>query len=271
MTDVQEKGCFITMSDAHDSGADYSTSTVKFYDEPEIHLLAQPHVVPHYEWLGEKQPKNMSAREFMPGAHDGDELVETGGRACYWSYGNGRKTNEDYIDHLLDAGHGSVLEHPCWTFGLKGISRSLSHELVRHRHLSFSQLSQRYVKDTPEFVVPPGLLPTERLTLEEACQSALATYNDLLRYHADNKRGRETARAVLPNCTATRIVVTGNARALRHMLTLRGSLGADAEFRRLAIKWTELMKKLAPNIFADFSISKTIQGEPFVLSGYGCV
>lgn len=224
---------------------------MKFYDAPEIYVLAKPHM---------DTPRGWSEFTSNASTH-GDALVEIAGRACYWSYGKGRRTNEEYIQNIVDSGHGSVLEHPTWTFGLKGISRSLSHELVRHRHLSFSQLSQRYVSEQPEFVVPPGLDDRAKESFIKHCKSARSEYVYQLGEHPDTKAGREVARSVLPNCTATRIVVTGNARTLRQMLALRGSPAADAEFRRLAVAWTRLMKQLAPNIFEDFSVHEVAQGE----------
>ena len=219
---------------------------MKLWTEPEIHVLSWPRLDAKKEWDG----LTLNG-EKVCGA---DSLAEWAGRACYWSYGKGRKTNEEYITNIIESGHGSVLEHPTWTFGLKGISRSLSHELVRHRHLSFSQLSQRYVSEDPEFVVPPGLPAEAMAQFENGVSFAKTVYGDLLTRLPDNKQGREVARSVLPNATATRLVVTGNARSLRQMLALRGSLGADAEFRRLAVLWTKLMKQLSPSIFADFEI-----------------
>lgn len=234
---------------------------MKFWDAPEIHVIATPTVSPG-DWT------DVPACD--PTVGGADALVELAGRACYWSYGKGRRTNEAYISHLLDAGHGSVLEHPTWTFGIKGISRSLSHELVRHRHFSFSQLSQRYVADSPEFVYPPALSKEAKVNFRLACNAAAESYYTQLDLAPDSKAGREVARAVLPNATATKIVVTGNARAIRHLLTLRGSAGADAEFRRLAVKWLELMRTLAPNLFNDFYI-ETIEGKECISSAYGSV
>jgi thymidylate synthase (FAD) len=226
-----------------------------FYTAPEIYLLSRPEAANTYLWSGDPA-YNHEALD------SGSCLAETAGRSCYWSYGKGRKTNAEYIKNIVSSGHGSVLEHPSWTFGLRGISRSLTHELVRHRHLSFSQLSQRYVTEEPEFVVPPLLLSEpEHLqaaagdAFRQACREAAKRYRDLCTALPDSKAGRECARSVLPNATATRIVVTGNARALRQMLSLRGSAGADAEFRRLAVRWTQFMKTEAPNLFYDFSIA----------------
>jgi thymidylate synthase (FAD) len=231
--------------------ATHTGGNMKLWTTPEITLLARPHLFNKFD---EKQ-------RVCEDESESDYLSEAAGRACYWSYGKGRKTNEEYIAHIVESGHGSVLEHPTWTFGLKGISRSLSHELVRHRHLSFSQLSQRYVNEEPEFVVPP-VLPTEAMAqFENGVSFAKTVYGDLLTRLSDNKQGREVARSVLPNATATRLVVTGNARSLRQMLALRGSLGADAEFRRLAVLWTKFMKQLSPNIFADFEIREAAGAE----------
>lgn len=255
---------------------------MKLWKEPEIHVLAgslehwsnmwewandkQPSKADNYPWSGGKQPCEMPISYKVP-PFAGEMITEAAGRSCYWSYGKGRKTNEEYIRHIVESGHGSVLEHPTWTFGIKGISRSLSHELVRHRHLSFSQLSQRYVSDEPEFVVPPGLPEECLMQFESACSFAKTVYGDLLSRLPDAKRGKEAARAVLPNSTATRMVVTGNGRSLRQMLALRGSLAADAEFRRLAVAWIKLMKELSPNIFADFEIREEA-GAQYVYTPY---
>lgn len=220
----------------------------KFWYEPQITLLARSRMEKATkEWDGQDDHGDF--------ALSGDKIPEWAGRACYWSYGKGRKTNSEYLRHIIDAGHGSVLEHAHWTFGIKGISRSLSHELVRHRHFNFSQLSQRYVADEPEFVVPPGLSGDQVLDFTAACTAAARYWRVIKGALSDDKVGREAARAVLPNATATRIVVTGNTRALRHMLALRGSEGADAEFRRLATAWLKLMKELSPNAFFDMDVT----------------
>jgi len=230
---------------------------MKFWEAPEIHVLATPLTQGTYGWANARvQVSCIAGWNDIHGGGDG--LAETAGRACYWSYGKGRKTNVEYLQNIIDSGHGSVLEHAHYTFGIRGISRSLTHELVRHRHLSFSQLSQRYVTEDPDFVVPPLLLEEgqlgKRAKFEAFCSFAAAEYASLLGSLEDTKRGRECARAALPNATATRLVVTGNVRALRQMLALRGSPHADAEFRRLAVKWTEEMKMLCRNSFADFEI-----------------
>jgi len=229
---------------------------MKFWEAPEIHVLCTPWPQSTHGWQNDTIQVSCWPAAYLNCPPD--ELAETAGRACYWSYGKGRKTNAEYLENILASGHGSVLEHANFTFGIRGISRSLTHELVRHRHLSFSQLSQRYVTEEPDFVIPPLLLEegnlAARAKFESFCCFAAAEYATLVKALPDTKRGRECARAALPNATATRIVVTGNVRALRQMLALRGSPHADAEFRRLAVMWTEEMKLLARNSFMDFEI-----------------
>ena len=168
-------------------------------------------------------------------ADGGPALVEFAGRACYqsWSKPNPKTaTNAGYIKHIIDVGHFSVLEHASVSFYITGISRSCAHELIRHRHFSYSQLSQRYVPERDsQVVMPPGMDddPELRQILTAAADASRATYNELLAKleakFADQpsavlrrKQARQAARAVLPNATETRIVVTGNYRAWRHFI-----------------------------------------------------
>ncbi|GBG35768.1 FAD-dependent thymidylate synthase [Mycobacterium montefiorense] len=210
-------------------------------------------------------------------ADGGPALVEFAGRACYqsWSKPNPKTaTNAGYIKHIIDVGHFSVLEHAAVSFYITGISRSLTHELIRHRHFSYSQLSQRYVPETEsQIVVPPGLQddPELRQILADAADASRATYTELLdkleAKFADQpsavlrrKQARQAARAVLPNATETRIVVTGNYRAWRHFIAMRASEHADVEIRRLAIECLRQLVAVAPAIFADFEISNLTDG-----------
>ena len=214
-------------------------------------------------------------------ADGGAALVEFAGRACYqsWSKPNPRTaTNAAYLKHVIDVGHLSVLEHATATFYITGLSRSASHELTRHRHLSFSQLSQRYVAEPdPRVVVPPGIEDDPELVqiLTAAADAAHVAYADLLarleaRLACDQptdtvgalrrKQARQAARAVLPNATETRIVVTGNYRAWRHLIAMRASEHADVEIRRLALACLRQLQALAPAAFGDFQISALSDG-----------
>ncbi len=210
-------------------------------------------------------------------ADGGSALVEFAGRACYqsWSKPNPRTaTNAAYLKHIIDVGHFSVLEHASVTFYITGISRSATHELIRHRHFSFSQLSQRYVPEPDSrVVVPPGMEddPELRQILTDAADASRAAYVELLaRLEAKfadqpnailrRKQARQAARAVLPNATETRIVVTGNYRAWRHFIAMRASEHADVEIRRLAVECLRLLTQVAPAAFGDFQISALADG-----------
>ena len=210
-------------------------------------------------------------------AEGGQALAEFAGRACYqsWSKPNPRTaTNEGYLRHILEVGHLSVLEHGNVTFYLTGISRSLTHELIRHRHFSYSQLSQRYVPERDAQMVEPEVIasdPELHALFLEATEASLASYTALLegleKRFADvenvtsrRKQARQAARAVLPNATETRIVVTGNYRAMRHFVAMRASEHADVEIRELAIAMLRELQRVAPNAFADFSITPLPDG-----------
>lgn len=213
-------------------------------------------------------------------ADGGPALVEFAGRACYqsWYKPNPRTaTNASYLRHIIDVGHFSVLEHASVSFYITGISRSCTHELIRHRHFSYSQLSQRYVpEDESQVVLPPGMEDDPELQeiFEAAADASRATYSELLtrleaKFAGDDgappsavrrKQARQAARAVLPNATETRIVVTGNYRAWRHFVAMRASEQADVEIRRLAIACLRELIEVAPQVFADFEIATLADG-----------
>ncbi|MGD9620431.1 MAG: FAD-dependent thymidylate synthase [Mycolicibacterium sp.] len=214
-------------------------------------------------------------------ADGGAALVEFAGRACYqsWSKPNPRTaTNASYVRHIIDVGHFAVLEHASVTFYITGISRSCAHELVRHRHFSYSQLSQRYVPEHESRVVaPPGIDddPELQAILMAAADASREAYSELLgRLEARDigdqpngsptvlrrKQARQAARAVLPNATETRIVVTGNYRAWRHFIAMRASEHADVEIRRLAIECLRQLIGVAPQVFSDFDITVLADG-----------
>lgn len=205
-------------------------------------------------------------------ADGGQALAEFAGRACYqsWSKPNAATaTNAGYLRHILDVGHLSVLEHGSVTCYLTGVSRSLTHELIRHRHFSYSQLSQRYVPEGAAAMVEPDVIaedPELHALFATAADAALVAYTALLdgleKRFADvenatlrRKQARQAARAILPNATETRIVVTGNYRAWRHFVAMRASEHADIEIRALAVACLRELQRVAANVFADFAIS----------------
>lgn len=202
-------------------------------------------------------------------APDADALAEFAGRACYrsWARPNpATATTDAYVRHVIELGHESVLEHASATFYVTGVSRSLTHELVRHRHLSFSQLSQRFVDESDAtLVIPPAIRDGAALTLpsgetihaavDELGDRAVELYAALARLLGDagytRKQAREAARCVLPNATWTELVVSGNLRAWRDVLRRRLEPAADAEIQTFARRVLDQLTTLAPATFAD--------------------
>ncbi len=205
----------------------------------------------------------------------GEQLVEAGGRLCYVSYGKGRKTNAEYVNNIIGQKHGSVLEHAVWNFIIAGVSRSFTHELIRHRAgWAYSQLSQRYVDESSASYVEPDVIAGDEhlhATWLRAIQTSHQAYLDLVeglmakladvpdRTHR-RKLARQAARSVLPNATETMIFVTANARALRHFIELRGSEWAEEEIRKVALELLRIMQREAPNLFADYEIVRLEDG-----------
>ncbi|MEO8456205.1 MAG: FAD-dependent thymidylate synthase [Chloroflexota bacterium] len=206
----------------------------------------------------------------------GEQLVEAGGRLCYVSYGKGRKTNAEYVTNIIESKHGSVLEHAVWNFIIAGVSRSFTHELIRHRAgWGYSQLSQRYVDESEANYVEPALIAADpelhalwQQTIETSHEAYVRLTEALAKKLQEQgvagttrrKMARESARSVLPNATETMIFVTANARALRHFIELRGSEGAEAEIRGVALEFLRIMQHEAPNLFADYKIEKLPDG-----------
>lgn len=196
-----------------------------------------------------------------------EQLVEAAGRLCYMSYGKGRKTNADYIGHILSVGHGSVLEHAVYNFMITGVSRSFTHELVRHRAgFGYSQLSQRYVDESDTDYVEPGCIaedPELHAIWAEAVAASHAAYEKLVTGLAEKfqdvedktlrrKMARQAARSVLPNATETKIFVTANARGWRHFIEMRCNEHAETEIRIVSGMILRALQNEAPNIFGDY-------------------
>ncbi len=232
---------------------------------PQVQLIAKTEFFP---------PEDVS---WSTDAEGGQALAEFAGRACYqsWNKPNPKTaTNAGYLNHVISVGHLSVLEHGSATFYITGISRSLTHELIRHRHFSYSQLSQRYVPERDAAFVEPDVIASDPELHEKflkAAQASQDAYNELLAGLQDKfadapsktlqrKQARQAARSILPNATETRIVVTGNYRAWRHFVAMRATEHADVEIRALAVECLRQLQKVAENVFADFTISTLPDG-----------
>ena len=173
------------------------------------------------------------------------------------------------LSHVMDLGHLSVVEHASFTFAISGVSRALTHQLVRHRIASYSQLSQRYVDESNVLFVQPHAI--ELLDDEEKkeysdflagarqyCQKLAETLQDRLKDETDltgtdlRKAARGAARSILPNAAETKLMFSANARALRHMIETRCHPAADREIRDLFYRIWEIVKDVSPAIFGDY-------------------
>lgn len=208
-------------------------------------------------------------------ADSASNILEVAGRSCYAAFHKPNKATRkrsDYIANLIRAGHTSVLEHGSCSMRFEGVSRSLTHELVRHRvGCSYSQRSQRYVEESDvSNVLPAGL--DQYPDLLEEFQAHAARARHLYRRIAqrfteageDRKTARGKARSVLLESTETDLVVTYNYLAWRHFLDRRGSLHADGEIRALAVECYAQLSVIEPDIFQDFGIYIGRQGEYLV-------
>ena len=250
------------------------------FREPRVTVIARQQftVPPHINWKSDSEVA-------------GEALAEFAGRLCYLSFGEdaglegghktipGRTTNEAYLGNILNTKHGSVLEHAVWSCLFEGISRTLTHELVRHRAgFGFSQLSQRYVDESNiGFVLPPEIEEGTRAfeIWMRACENSLGAYRELLTEMTAQvsesgtptmrkKRARQAARSVLHNCAETKIVVTGNARAWRHFCEMRGSPTAEIEIRKLAVAVLQALQAEAPHLFSDMRMVPHEDGVPVI-------
>jgi len=152
------------------------------------------------------------------------------------------------LEHVVSLGHTSVIEHTCFTFAISDVSRSLTHQLVRHRIASYAQQSQRYVDfKEPNYVTPPKIASNKKMkqAYDKTMKNIWNEYNKLL----DLGIPAEDSRFVLPNAACTNIIVTMNARSLMNFFELRCCLHAQWEIRQLANKMLQEVTKVAPTIF----------------------
>jgi thymidylate synthase (FAD) len=229
---------------------------------PQIYVLARPSFTNDYARFLASEKLTWAQANCTPA----ERLIEFAGRICYMSFGSRQsaKGNREYIQNLIRQGHESVLEHANWTFLLSGVTRAFTHQLVRHRAgVAFSQLSQQYHDETEaNFVIPEGLTkhPEALEAWTEAVGSSRRAYEIILSnlsgHEPQSKESmravRSAARSVLPNATETKIVMTANGRAIRHLLTVRGAIEGDLEMRRVAKLIYDVISIDAPSLVSDF-------------------
>ena len=227
--------------------------------EPQVKLLA--HTVINDDVIAELM-------DIQPQSTDAETLVTFAGRSCYESWHRPRPEtyhDKDYIDRtIFEQQHGSILEHATATLYFTGVSRAFLTELTRHRHLSFSVRSQRFVNESgANIVLPPiyrnaqpgtALHRTAEL-LEGIAQDLDSHYEGLVVEATEDghgrKQAREAARSILPNMTETKMVVTGNLRAWLEVINRRTAPDADAELQEVMGMARDVLKPLAPSIFKD--------------------
>ena len=223
---------------------------------------------------------------------EGAALVKAAAQLCYASFGPGRTANANaarYFDNIRSSGHGSVLEHAVYSFLCYGVSRSLTHELIRHRAgFGFSQISQRYVSgkvlrfvERPEYVEQPDLHARFLTRIDRAAAEYAAIAERLLELQAEGdtmltaeartdlrKKVQQCARSVLPNETEAPLVVTANARAWRHFIEMRANPHAEIEIRMLAFRVFLCLREAEPVLFADYTVQSHPDGTYSVHSEY---
>jgi len=195
---------------------------------------------------------------------DPDRAVAIAGRLCYAPISAAElkqeMSDEDVaklVRILVRSGHHSALEHASFSFAVDGVSRACTHQLVRHRVASYNQQSQRYVRfgEADSFVVPPSIAanPAAEQVFLRAMQQTRAAYDRLVELGLAEGRGKESvqedARFVLPNAAETKIVVTMNARELRHFFRVRCCRRAQWEINALAWRMRQMVRGISPHLF----------------------
>lgn len=189
-----------------------------------------------------------------------DELIATAAKLCYSSktisdlsesVSSDKEKTATFIEKLASLHHESPLEHISFTFGIEGVSRVLTHQLVRHRIASYSQKSQRYVNEKEfEYIIPPSILNSNDPEALEIFKHTMEVINDNYNYLVNNCNiPKEDARFVLPNACETSIIVTMNARSLLNFFNHRCCMRAQWEIRKMAYEMLKIVKQVAPETF----------------------
>lgn len=227
---------------------------------PDVTILAHTVITgsDQSNWDGDALAR-IGEMEFQPGATDAETLMEYAGRECYDSHDRpnpATATTQTYLQRtLFEQAHWSIAEHASATLHITGVSRAFLTELTRHRHLSFSVRSQRFVDESDANVVmPPAIRDTDDRTRTKwryDMVDAIETYANQVEAlgNLPRKQAREAARSVLPNAVETRMVVTANLRAWKNVIDLRTAPGVDAEMVEVMNLVRNQLATIAPTIF----------------------
>lgn len=266
----------------------HSPGGVLYLLKPGVALLARPnvHLRALTDFLSGFDP-SLHFGEYLDDPTklpDGAQLCKVAGQVCYMSFGPKRTFNEHaerYFNNLKSSGHGSVFEHATFSLLLYGVSRSVTHELVRHRAgFGYSQVSQRYVSgrvlrfvERPEYAQDTVLHDQFMQRIERAASEYATLTNRLMEMQQAGvdilsaevrtdlrKKVQQCARSVLPNETEAPIVATGNARAWRHFIEMRASAHAEIEIRELAVRIFLCLRLVDPVLFGDYRIEQLPDG-----------
>lgn len=268
-----------------DSTPRLTRNRTAYLGQPGVVLLSKPQFrVRGLKGFLDGFPEELQFRSYIDDepigntGEDGGELAKTSGQLCYMSFGPNRTKNAEaqkYINNILSSGHGSVLEHPQYTFLIYGAGRDFTHELVRHRTgVAFSQVSQRYVDglvlrfvERPEYQNDAEL---HEMFLDRIDRTA-ADYDELARMLAERQAGgdaalssgkrtemrkkvNQAARSSLTNETEAPILFSGNIRALRHVCEMRANGAADVPIRGVTTRIFLAMQRIEPTLFADYKL-----------------
>ncbi len=211
----------------------------------------------HRTCFSKGPPESMDVR-LLYHTSEPERAVAVAARLCYAPVGAAQlmegmsaDAERKVLRTIMKSGHYSALEHASYTFAIDGVSRALTHQLVRHRLASFNQQSQRYVSyvEEPTFVIPPAVAedPDALERFNAATASAFSAYRELM----DSGVAPEDARYLLPNAMETKIVVTMNMRELLHFFEVRCCRRAQWEIQELALRMLDLVEPTAPYVFMD--------------------
>ncbi len=273
-----------------------TSAGVPYLQKPGVVMFGKPQINPQVmQGFLDGFDKELEFNQYLddPTAlTDGTQLSKIAGQLCYMSFSPKRTTNdkaEQYFENIKSSGHGSVLEHPNYSFLIYGNSRSETHEQVRHRSgFGYSQVSQRYVSgrvlrfiERPEYQAVPDLHERFLNRIERSAEEYAYIANRLIELQAGGtqilsadaktdlrKKVQQCARSVLPNETEAAIVVTGNARAWRHFIEMRASEHAEVEIREIGFRIFLCLAMVDPIIFKDYEIKELGDGTKVVATKF---
>lgn len=248
---------------------------MKVVTSPTVYCIAEPKI--NWGVIAEILRIEFAEAEWVfTSKSDAELLCEFMGRMCYTAFGKkqGRKDTAEYLQNVMNGGHGSVLEHATFSFLVTGCSRGFTHQQVRHRPgWAYSQESSHFIRYSQDATIClPGLEGTSLMIASQQCYGALVAYDnictelegDIKAKGARKKTIVSTARGVLPTALESKLGMTGNLRAIRFLLELRGAEDNVLEQRLVMEQICNIVQRAAPGVFDDFKIRVADDGFPVV-------